>query len=300
MTDWLLLKQYNTRQLQRILSEFHGFSSTKIQQLTKLLESYQTVYLAQIIAARNQINQERKQQGLGTITTPYPTPVSQQIQQMVEQLLPIWKLSADEVLEELQNLAQLIREYKSNRARGVTTQSLGKTESFLPAHQEDEEGETNEFLAAFGQQYNSCFLQAVQEVIEDRVKFYRKKKKSKDQQFIQALHLYHCQVVSMGDIAPQIGLTKQYQVSRLLEQKEIRADVARKTVSYLIIAIFQILPEEPSLDKQSELRTKLTPILNEKVDIEMQKAQKEDSVSKNRSMDTKLSQAICQYLGNTP
>ena len=79
VTDWLLLKQYNTRQLQRILSEFHHYSSTKIQQLSRLLESYQTVYLAEIQAARNQINQERKQQGLGKIKTPYPAPNYQQL-----------------------------------------------------------------------------------------------------------------------------------------------------------------------------------------------------------------------------
>jgi hypothetical protein len=299
VTDWLLLKQYNSRQLQRILSDFYHYSSAKVKQLTKLLESYQSVYLARIQAARNQINQERKQQGLGKVKSPYPTPDRQQLQQMAEQLLSTWRLSPDEVLEELQNLAQLIREYKSSRAKGFTSQYLEKTVSVFPAYIEDEEDEQKQFLASFSHQYDSCFLRAVQEVIDNRIQFYQKKKKPQEQQFLVALHLYHCQVVPMGEIAPKIGLKKQYQVSRLLEQKEIRADVARKTVSYLILAIFQLLPEEPSPEKQSELRKKLTPIFYEKVNAEMQKAQKEDSVSKNRNMENKLSQAICQYFDQT-
>lgn len=296
VTDWLLLKQHNSRKLEEILSDFHHLSSTQIQQYIALLKSYQNVYLAEIQAVRNQINQKRKQQGVGKLTTPYPAPNHQQLLSMAGDLSSIWRLSTGEILEELQNLAQLIRSFKSNRRKGVVTQSLGKTESVLPAYQEDEEDETKQFLTVFGQQYNSCFLRAVREVIEDRVQFYRNKKKPKDQQFIKALHLYHCQVVPMGKIAPQIGLKKQYQVSRLLEQREIRADVARKTVSYLIPEIFKIIPEELSLEKQSELRKKITPILKEKVDEEMQKAQREDSVSKNRMMTNELSIAICQFL----
>ena len=95
VTDWLILKQYNPRQLQRILSELYCYSSTRIEQLTKLLESYQEVYLA----TRNQKNRERQKQGLRKLTTPYPIPNHQQLQQMAEQLLPIWRLSRDEVLE---------------------------------------------------------------------------------------------------------------------------------------------------------------------------------------------------------
>ncbi len=296
ITNWSLLKQYSLRQLQRILSEFYHYSPTEIQQLTQLLSSYHTVYLSQIQAARRQINQERKQQGLGKTKSPYPAPNSQQLQQMAEELVNTWKLSPDEVLQELQNLAQLIREYKSRRARGVVTQPLGRQETILPAPSEEEDNGINQFLSAFSQQYDSCFLRAVQEVIEDRVRFYRRKKKPKDQQFLQALHLYHCQVVPQGKIALQLGLQNQSQVSRLMEHRELHADVVRKTVNYLILEIFKIIPESPSLERQNELRIKLTPILNEKVAAEMQQAQKEDRASKNRIMENKLSQAICKYL----
>lgn len=284
ISDWLILKQYSPRRLGRILSEFYCYSSTQIEQLTKLLETYQEVYLA----ARNQKNRERQQQGLRKLTTPYPIPNHQQLQQMTEQLLPIWKLPTNKVLEELQNLAQLLREYRINPPIPPNPPQKNS----IP----DNKGETNEFLTAFKQQYDSCFRQAVQQVIEDRVRFYQRRKKPKHQQFLKALKLYHCQVVSMGDIAPQIDLPNQCQVSRLLEQKDIRADVARKTVSCLVMEVFKIIPEELSLEKQNELREKLTPILYEQVNAEMEKAEKQDYVSRNRTMNNKLSRTICQYL----
>ena len=283
VTDWLILKQYNPRQLQRILSELYCYSSTKIEQLTKLLETYQEVYLA----TRNQKNRERQKQGLRKLTTPYPIPNHQQLQQIAEQLLPIWKLSRDEVLEELQNLAQLLREYRKNPPLPPTP---------LPEHPSSGDYKTNEILEAFSPLYDSCFRQAVKLVIEDRIRFYKKKKKPKHQQFIKALKLYYCQVVSMGDIAPQINLPNQCQVSRLLEQKEIRADVARKTVSCLIVEILKIIPEQLSLEKQNELIKKIASILYEEINAEMEEAEKQDYVSRNRTMNSKLSQTICQYL----
>lgn len=283
VTDWLILKQYNRSQLRRILSELYCYSSTRIEQLTKLLESYQEVYLA----ARNQKNRERQQQGLRKLTTPYQIPNYQQLQQIAEQLLPIWRLSHHEVLEELQNLAQLLREYRKNPPLPPTPP---------PENPSSGDYETKQILAAFRQQYDSCFRQAVQQVIESRIRFYQKKRTPKHQQFIKALKLYHCQVLSMGDIAPQIGLPNQPQVTRLLGQKDIRADVARKTVSCLVVEILKIIPEELSLGKQNELRKKLTPILYEQINAEMQSAEKQDYVSRNRSMNNRLSKAICQYL----
>lgn len=295
-TNWSLLKQCTTSKLRHILSDFYQYEPNQIQQFTELLESYHTVYLGRVQAARNQINQEREKQGLERKQTRYPEPNRQQLLEMAERLSPTWKLSPEEVRKELQNLAELIREYRVSRGKSVATQALGKTETILAAPQAEEDNEVNKLLADFSQKYDSCFLRAVQEVVEDKIRFYRNKKKPEDKQFIQALRLYHCQMVSMGKIALQIGLNNQSKVSRLLGQKEIRADIARKIVNYLIPEIFQIIPEDISLEKRRELRTELPQILMEKVNEEMEQAQKEDSVSKNRTMDSKLSQAICQYL----
>ena len=315
ITNWLVLKQCTISKLQHILSDFYRYDSQKIQQLTQLLEGYHTIYLAQIQAERNEVHQQQERQYPPLVSTGkrkeidppltpprrgrqvrYPEPNYQQLLEIAERLSTTWKVSPEGVLKELQNLAQLIREYRVSRGKSVATQALGKHEFILPAPQADEDNEEKQFIAAFREHYDRCFLKAVQEVIEEKVNYYQNKKKPKHEQFIKALRLYHCQMVPMGEIAPQVGLKKQYQVSRLLEQTKIRDDIARRIVSYLIPQIFQFIPEKPSKERQSELRKKLTSILYEKVNTEMDNAQREDSVSRNRTMESKLSQTICRYL----
>lgn len=294
ISDWCLLKETSERRLLHILNDYHRSSKLEIQQFQALITSYQTVYLAQVQANRDKINQRRKKEGRGHTTAPYPGPTNKQLQTIAQQLLPR-QLSPEDVLEELKKLALLIREFKRHRVRSIATQTLGKTESIFPSPVEEED-ESNFLLDHFREKYHACFTKAVQEVIEARVNYYRNKKKSKDSAFLQALHLYHCQTVSMGKIAPQIGLKGQPQVSRLLEEKEIRADVARKTVTYLLPILMQVLPEKLAPAEEQQRRQTLTPLLLEKVNQEIAKAKKEASVSKNRTMNSTLSRTICQYL----
>ena len=296
VTDWLLLKQYNTRQLQRILSEFHHYSSTKIQQLSRLLESYQTVYLAEIQAARNQINQERKQQGLGKIKTPYPAPNHQQLLSMAEELLPTWELSAEEVLEELQNIAQLIRDYKSSRARGITKPSQGKSTTNLPANNSDEDEQENEILTRYRQFLQDCLITAIKEITEERINYLQSKRNKRDKQFLQGLHLFHCQSLAMGEIAHKLGLNNQSQVSRFLELKAFRSDIGRRTLVKLRSKVIELAQAYASPTQLRSLEEKIKYFLDEEIENVIQEAEKEANISKNRVITSKLSVAICQYL----
>ncbi|BAY95705.1 hypothetical protein FDUTEX481_05245 [Tolypothrix sp. PCC 7601] len=296
VTDWLLLKQYNSRQLQRILSESYHYSPIQIQQFTKLLESYQIVYLSEIQAARNQINQERKQQGLGKIKSPYPVPNHQQLQQMSEELLPTWRLSTDEFLEELKKLAQLIREYKSSR-KGIATKVLGESVTNLSTNiyyeDEDDASDNSVFLT---QLLQDCLITAIKEVTEERVNYLQSKKKKKDKQFIQGLHLFHCQHIPMEEIAKLLGLNNQSQVSRLLELKSFRADISRRTLVKLRSELLKIAQTYNSPKQLRDLEQDISKFLDETISTVMQDAEKEASVSRNRLMTSKLSVTICQYL----
>lgn len=223
-TNWSLLKQYNSRQVERILSDFYRYNSTYTEQLTRLLESYQIVYLAEIQAPRNQINQERQQQGLGKLTTPYSAPNHQQLLSMAQQLSPIWKLSPEEVLKQLQNLAQLIRDYKSSRYHDVAKQSQSKSNIY------DRNQQTSEVSNVYRQLLQHCLTAAIKEVTEERVNYLQSKRNKRDKKFLQRLDLFYCQYVPMGEIAEKIGLNNQSQVSRLLELKAFRSDIGRRTL----------------------------------------------------------------------
>jgi len=294
-SDWRLLKETKERRLQHILARFRHLTKAEIEQFLALLASYQTVYLAQVQANRDQINLRRKQQGRGHTTAPYLDPTTKQLQAMAEQLLPR-QLAPEEVRSQLKDLAGLIREFKQHQTKGLATQALGRRESILPAPVEEEDDENSLLRDHFREQYDSCFSKAVQEVIEAKVNYYRNKKKNKDRAFIQALELYHCQTVAMGKIAEQIGLKGQPQVSRLLQEKAIRSDVARKTVAYLLPIMMELVQENLTSAEEQQRREKLTPLLLAAVNQEMEKAKKEASVSKNRAMNSTLSRTICQYL----
>ncbi|NER52214.1 MAG: hypothetical protein F6J92_37350, partial [Symploca sp. SIO1A3] len=131
ISDWRLLKETNERRLQHILADYHRLSKAEVKQFLKLIASYQTVYLAQVQANREQINQRRKQEGRGHTTAPYLDPTTKQLQAMA-QLLPR-QLTPEEVLGQLKDLAGFIREFKQHQARGIATQALGRRETILPA-----------------------------------------------------------------------------------------------------------------------------------------------------------------------
>lgn len=295
VTDWLLLKQTNARQLQQILSDFHGHSHSRIQQLINLLESYQMVYLAEIHDFRHQINQERRKQGLGKLKTPYPAPNHQQLEQMAEKLFPTWKLLPEEVLEELQNLAKLIREYKSC-ARVGAAQVFGKPVTKLSNHKSDEDEEESELLNTYRRLLQDALTTAIKEVTEERVKYLQSKRNKRDKQFLQALHLFHCQNLPMGEIANLVGLNNQSQVSRLLELKTFRSDIARRTLVKLRSKVVKLAQAYASPAQIRDLEAKISDFLNEEIDVVMQEAEKEVSISKNRILTSKLSLTICHYI----
>ncbi len=293
VTDWLLLKQHSSSQLKRILSDFYNYSSSQIAQLTELLASYQKVYLAQIQAARKQINRERKQQGLRSSTTPYPAPNHQQLCSMAEHLLPVWKLSAEEVLAELQNLAQLIRNYKASCGKGITQASRGQGTTNLSVNTAEDEDILN---VGDRQLLQKCLIASIHEVTEERFNYLQNKRNKRGKQFLQGLYFYHCQHVPMGEMAEKLGLNNQSQVSRLLDLKNFRADIGRRTLVQLRSQVIEIAQAYASASQLKDLEARIQDFLDQKIDNLIQEAQKESSISKNREMTSKLSRAICQYL----
>ncbi|NEQ86562.1 MAG: hypothetical protein F6K26_42825 [Moorea sp. SIO2I5] len=289
VTDWLLLKQTTPGKLHRILSEFHQLTAQEINHYRELLESYQTIYVSQLQAERNQINQQRQQQGLGKLKTPYPIPTKEQLQL-------IGKLSPEAVLTDLQRLAKLIRDYKRNRGRNVPTQALGKFEHQLAADDRSNNQEEDEVLAAYDQLLQDCLTTAIQDVIQTRVAYLSRKQKPKHQQFLEALDLFHCHHVTMTKIAAQIGFTAQYQVSRLLDLKAFRADIARCTSVRLHHQLVELGQAYASAQEVKELEKRISQFVEEEINRIMTAAMKETTVSKNRLLSSQFSRTLCEYL----
>ncbi|WP_424094653.1 hypothetical protein [Moorena producens] len=296
VTDWLLLKQTTPGKLHRILSEFHQLTAQEINHYRELLESYQTVYVRQLQAERNQINQQRQQQGLGKLTTPYPIPRKEQLELITTLGSSIGKLSPEAVLTDLQRLAQLIRDYKKNRGRNVPTQALGKFEHQLAADDTSNNQEEDEVLAAYDQLLQDCLTTAIQEVIQNRVAYLSRQQKPRHQQFLEALYLFHCKHVTMTKIAVQIGLTAQYQVSRLLDLKAFRADIARRTSIRLHQQLVELGQAYASAQDVKELDKRISQFVEEEINQIMTAAMKETFVKNQYKLSSNFSRTLCELL----
>ncbi|MBW4683411.1 MAG: hypothetical protein KME19_25480 [Microcoleus vaginatus WJT46-NPBG5] len=288
LTNWMILSYMNPGRLKRILSEFDR-TPTEISQALQLLDSYHHVYRSQVLSQRKSGDKSR-----------YPDPTASQLHQMAEQLSASRTISPEKVLEELQNLAQLVRADRV-RARGgtVPAESFKISENSLQSttdSRDDSSDEQSEFLADYRQQFSNCLAQAVKQVIQARFTYWQRKKDQKAQNFLLALHLFHCQGVPMKEIAPRLGFKDQPQVSRLLELKNLRTDVGRRTLLCLRDCVLELAKFYATPMQLQDLDSKVQAALGEEVFTIIEIAQKEAYRGQNRIINSPLAQKICQYL----
>jgi hypothetical protein len=292
VTDWMILSYMNSRRLKRVLSDFHR-TPTEINQALQLLDRFHQVYRAQLLLKR-QVGDRRR----------YPEPTAQQLLQIAQQLSTTRIISPEQVLEQLQELAQLLRSDRL-RARKVPLRSepLPKSEIRMGRNTTDSKDNTDEqseFLASYHQQLDACLAQSVQQVIQTRFTYLQGKKNQKAlkkaQNFLKALYLFHCQGIPMKEIAPQLGMNDQPQVSRLLELKVLRSDIGRRTLLCLRNRVLELAQCYVSPKALRDLESRVHAVLDEEISTVILEAKKEASTGQNRVMNSKLSNIICQYL----
>jgi Mg-chelatase subunit ChlI len=99
---------------------------------------------------------------------------------MAEQLSATRTISPEKVLEQLQQLAQLLRSDRIRARKGLArSEPLDKSET--PASRnttssEDDSNKQSEFLAGYRQHFDRCLAQSVQQVIQARFTYLQEKK----------------------------------------------------------------------------------------------------------------------------
>lgn len=291
VTDWMILSYMNPGRLKRVLSDFDR-TQAEINQALQILDTYHQVYRSQLFSRRQAGDRSR-----------YPDPTAQQLRQMAQHLSATRTISPEQVLEELQKLAQLLRSERLRARKGsAPLEPLNKSD---PAFEHttssgDDSDEQSEFLAGYHQQFDTCLAQSVQQVIQDRFTYLQGKKNQKAlkkaENFLKGLYLFHCQGVPMKDIAPQLGLRDQPQVSRLLELKNLRADIGRRMLFCLRTRVLKLAQCYVDPMQLRDLESKVQAVLGEEISTVIEKAQKEAHMGINRVMNSNLSKMICQYL----
>ncbi len=315
VSDWAILNDTTVKQARRILLEFHGQTAVEIERASQLLQSYHQVY------RRDRLLQ--RQSGARGQCLP---PSADQLHQMIA-LLPRFNNArphAEDVLSHLQTLATQLRQYRVYVRGGLTpTESLDQSETYANAAnvqainvqaiaEEDAAPEANEFLAFYREQVLVCLDAAVEKVLGDRTSQLQRKGAQSNTQgnaqgnaqnntqsvesYLTALHLFHCQGQSMGAIASHIGLQAQYQVTRLMKLKQLRADIRQRVVQLLSDRILDKAQAYVDTHRLKTLDQQLESLLDEQISQIIQQAEAEASISKQRPLSSLFARRLCRHL----
>lgn len=277
--------------MQRILLEFCGLSEIEVKQAVQLLQSYHTVY------QRDRL-QQRRAGASGACVEPTPDQLMQIAQKMP--LAGDRALPPEHIKQNLQVLAQRLREYRvAVRSKKLPTRSIDDANNPIAIQEiptpSSESDPSAEFLITYRQTLLDCLDRAIAEVIDDRLTYHRRKQPPTDQRFLTALYLFHCQGKAMSDIAAAIGLHKQYEVSRLLKLKELRADVRQNWLLKLRDQVRDLAQTYVDSIRLEQVDQQLETVLEEQVSNFMEVAAAEASVG-NRSLTSQFVRRLCSDL----
>lgn len=109
VSDWAILNDAKSQQLQRVLEEFYHFSESEIHRACILLESYHAVY------RRDWLEQRRNSiaSGQARIKEPCQPPTAKQLHEIAQRVnaKTTLRLQTEDVVTQLQDLAQRLRQY---------------------------------------------------------------------------------------------------------------------------------------------------------------------------------------------
>lgn len=293
VSDWAILNDTSPKQLERIFTEFHAQTPVEIQQALHLLQSYHHIY------RRDRLQQ--RQRGVKGQCPP-PTPI--QLEQMAAYLHPLVypALTPEAILSRLQAIATQLRHYRVHiRGGALVSQSIDRPDTQIPAlamqtHDPDEtEMEQQTFLMGYREQLLVGLDQVTAQVVGDRLALLQRKRSQAAQQFLKALHLFHCQGQSMTEIAAQVGLQAQFQVTRLMKLKQLRSDIRQRLLKQLKDYTLGLARTYTDTQLQT-LDHAIEAALDEQLTQLMQQAEAEASVAKKRPLTSLFARRLCHHL----
>ena len=301
ISDWAILNDTNPQELQRIFTQMYQSATVEIQQSIELLISYHAVY-----------REDRIKQRLKGKTLPCKQPTSEQLKQIIDDfqsrnsnLLKIkqFQFTNEVVLNKLQLIAAKLRKYRiAVRGGSVSTVSINQPEIQPVVEkklelQTDTNTEQIEFIQQYQKQFTTSLDLAIAQVIEEFITRNQRKKSFNQQAFTQGLELFHCQGKSMSQIAPEIGLKKQYEVTRLLKLSDLRTDIRQKLLIILSQRVIDIAKNFSNTQRLQNLDRQIQTILDEQISTIIQEAESEvKNPIRNQPLKNLIARRICIYL----
>ena len=292
VSDWAILNDTTPKQLQRILSEVYQLTEVEIQTTGELLKSFHAVY-----------REDRLQQRLSGARQLCQPPTLEQLNRIAKDLenRTQTRMNSETVLRQLNAIAAKLRRYRIS-AKGGTVETVSLDQPELSpvvdrAQPAPEETEHMEFLQFYRSQFMECLDAAIAEVIPNMITQLQRKRNPSNHAFVSAMHLFHCQGQAMGEIAPQVGLKKQYEVTRLLKLNDLRTDIRQRSLSLLRDRVIDQAKLYADRDRLHQLETQVDLVLNEQIESVIAEAEAEaKSPIRNQPLKSLLARRICLYL----
>ncbi|MBD2204537.1 hypothetical protein H6G33_20145 [Calothrix sp. FACHB-1219] len=303
ISDWALLNNTNPKQLQRILAEMYHLTPGEIEQICQLLISYHAVY-----------REERLQQKLSGVNVRCQIPTSEQLSEIAQDLQNRTnrRLSEEAVLKQLQAIAQKLRQYRIVAQGGHISSVAYDQPEIQPIVErslrqaaptqitQDDETEKFEFINLYQQQFLEALDTAISQVVESFITQIQRKRSANQeisQSFVTGLHLFHCQGKPMSQIAPELGMKKQYEVTRLLKLNDLRADIRQKLLIILRDRVLEIAEQFTDAQRLENLENQLEVILDEQITTIIEEAESETrNPQRNQPLCGLLARRLCRYL----
>lgn len=296
-TDWGILNDTSPELLRSVLIEFYRLTLAEVTPAYQLLQGYHDVYRRDRLQQR-QLGQLKSKEVCAA-------PSHDQLTRIAESLpaeIPSASRSPDRLLSQLQKIASQLRQYRLHRlGKTLPTESLDRPGANaivaeLPTAKPEIDVEEESFLTFYRQQVLECLDRALAQVTGDRITYLQRKKAEEAAQFPTALELFHCQGQSMSEIAPQVGLQAQYQITRLLNLKEFRASVRSRLLKLLFDAVIEKAKVYSDSNQLQRLDQQIESILEEQVDALIQQAEREGAVAKKHPLRSLFARRLCHHL----
>lgn len=284
-SDWAILNDTTPAQLGRILSGIYGWSETETAGQCQLLARYHQVY-----------RQARLQQRLAKTTGHRcEAPNDKQLRQMDA------TQSSQTVLAQLKAIADVLRDHKVQVRQGAPfTVSMDRFDpdrlAIADGTESEDENESARFLQGYRTQLKQCLADSLTLGIQAKLDKFKRKQPEKAQAFVQGLSLFHCEGLSMGAIAPQIGCQTQVQVTRLLDLKRFRQDIRNQMIPCLQATVQTQALNYVSADHLQTIAQQLDQVLADDIDRVMAEAAAEAQMPKNRTSRSLFAVQLCQTI----
>ncbi|OUL33447.1 hypothetical protein BV372_16490 [Nostoc sp. T09] len=294
VSDWALLNDTNPKELQRILTDMYHLTPGEIEQVCQLLVSYHAVY-----------REDRLQQRLAGVTQPCQFPTSEQLTRIVNDLQSRTNrtISKEVVLSQLQATASKLRQYRIAAQGGYVSSFPYDRPEIQPIVERSQltqvDDETTEFIRLYQKEFLESLDKAISKVVETFLDKLQRKRSNQEiaQSFVTALHLFHCLGQPMSQIAPQIGMQKQYEVTRFLKLNELRADIRQNLLLNLRDRVLDIAQQFTDFERLQRLDQQLKLILEEQISNIIQEAESEaKNPVRNQPLCSLLARRLCRYL----